>query len=247
MTYSGALFAPGDDLHSAQIRKIEAILDRARIRDGSTMLEIGTGWGELAIRAARRGARVTTLTLSREQRDFVARRIDAEALGDRIDLQLKDYRHAEGRYDAVISVEMVEAVGSEYWPEYFASLDRVLAPEGTIVLQAITMPHDRMLATRNVQTWIGKYVFPGGEIPSVRAIEHELARTGLHVVDRASLGRHYAQTLSEWRFRFLARRDEVAALGFDEDFQRLWEYYLAYSEAGFRSGFLDVWQFQVSR
>jgi cyclopropane-fatty-acyl-phospholipid synthase len=247
MTYSSAWFEPGDDLHVAQLRKIDGILDYAGVRPGSRVLEIGTGWGALAIRAAQRGATVTSLTISVEQRRLARERAAAAGVTDRVKVELRDYREARGTYDAVVSVEMIEAVGEEFWPTYFATLARVLAPGGRVALQAITMPHDRLLATRRSHNWIQKYVFPGGLLLSVPVIEEQAARAGLRIVRRRSLGPHYARTLAEWRSRFRAARGQVAALGFDEVFERLWEFYLAYSEAGFRARYLDVWQFSLGR
>ncbi|MCT2584217.1 SAM-dependent methyltransferase [Actinophytocola gossypii] len=246
MTYSSAWFRPGDDLHAAQLRKIDGILDYAGVRAGSRVLEIGTGWGALAIRAARRGAHVTTLTISTEQRDLALAQVAEAGVADRVDVRLCDYRDATGRYDAVVSVEMIEAVGEEFWPAYFATLDRLVEPAGRVALQAITLPHDRMLATLRSHNWIHEYVFPGGMLLSVPAIEQQVsAHTGLAITARRSLGEHYARTLRCWRDRFLAA--DVAAIGFDETFRRLWEFYLAYSEAGFASGYLDVWQLRMAR
>lgn len=247
MTYSSAVFrtlpAPWKELPGAQHRKIDMLLDLARVGPDTRLLEIGTGWGELALRAARRGAGVVTLTLSREQRELALRRISAAGLADRVEVRLCDYREAQGSYDAIVSVEMIEAVGAEYWPVYFATLDRLLAPGGRVALQAITMPHDRMLATKDTYTWIQKYIFPGGMLPSVQVVE-EMARshTGLRVTRCEGYGAHYAQTLRLWRERFAQRADRVAALGFDETFRRMWTFYLAYCEAGFASGYLDVHQ-----
>src|SRR4051794_12627287 len=167
MTYSAAWFEPGDDLTAAQLRKIDGILDLARVGPGSRVLEIGSGWGGLAIRAAReRGAHVTTLTLSTEQQALARKRAHAAGVADLVDVRLQDYRDVTGRFDAVVSVEMIEAVGERFWPTYFSPLDRLLVPGGGVGLQAITMPHDRMLATRRSYTWMHKYVFPGGIIPS---------------------------------------------------------------------------------
>jgi cyclopropane-fatty-acyl-phospholipid synthase len=247
MTYSAAWFEPGDDLHTAQLRKIDAVLDYAEVGPGSRVLEIGTGWGELAVRAARRGADVTTLTISTEQRDLALRRIQAAGVADRVDVQLRDYREASGSYDAVVSVEMIEAVGEEYWPAYFTTLNRLLAPGGRVGLQAITMPHDRLEATRQSHTWITKYIFPGGRLLSVPAVEQHVRAAGLAITARRRLGGHYARTLELWRERFTAAGDRVGELGFDETFRRLWEFYLAYCEAGFRSRYLDVWQFRLTR
>jgi cyclopropane-fatty-acyl-phospholipid synthase len=243
MTYSSGLFAPGDTLAAAQRRKIDTLLDRTGTGPGTTVLEIGTGWGELAIRAAVRGARVTTLTISPAQWRTARRRAEAAGVADRVDVQLRDYREAAGRYDTVVSVEMIEAVGERHWPAYFAALDRLLAPGGKAGLQAITMPHDRMLATRRGHTWIHKYIFPGGQIPSLQAITDALREhTSLRVMADYPMGQHYARTLAEWRGRFLAATGQVGQLGFGPTFQRMWNLYLAYSEGGFRAGYLDVHQ-----
>nr|WP_083474614.1 cyclopropane-fatty-acyl-phospholipid synthase family protein [Pseudonocardia sp. AL041005-10] len=250
MSYSAGWFADGsDDLVLAQERKIDGILDMAGVEAGMHVLEIGTGWGGLATRAAQRGARVTTLTISQEQKTLAEARLAEAGVADRVQVLLRDYREAQGSYDAVVSVEMIEAVGVEYWPTYFAALDRLLKPGGRVGLQSITMPHDRMMVARNDYTWIHKYVFPGGIIPSVEAIEDNLARHtgGLRVAERRSLGYDYARTLGHWRTRFLERWDEVEALGFDETFRRMWEFYLGYCEAGFRVGYLDVVQFSLQR
>ena len=247
MTYSSALFdelpASHDNLPAAQWRKIDRLLDAAHVGPGSRVLEIGTGWGELCLRAAQRGAQVRSITLSAEQQRLAQERVAAAGLSDRVDIELRDYRDVDGRYDAVVSVEMVEAVGYRFWPTYFQALDRLVVPGGRVAIQAITMPHDRMLATRNTYTWIQKYIFPGGLLPSTEAIIGITERhTRLRTVDMLSLRPHYAETLRLWRERFTDRRDAVAALGFDDVFRRMWEFYLAYSEAGFRSGYLDVYQ-----
>jgi cyclopropane-fatty-acyl-phospholipid synthase len=248
MTYSSALFAPGDTLARAQRRKIDALLDRTRVGSRTSVLEIGTGWGELAIRAAARGARVTTLTISPSQWAAARRRAEAAGVAGQVDVQLRDYRETTGHYDVILSVEMIEAVGERYWPAYFTSIDRLLAPGGRAGLQAITMPHDRMLATRGGHTWIHKYIFPGGQIPSLQAITGTLrAHTSLRVTGDYPMGQHYASTLAEWRRRFLAAADQAGQLGFDATFQRMWNLYLAYSEGGFRAGYLDVHQLILER
>jgi len=208
------------DLAGAQVRKIERLLDEAGVGAGTRVLEIGTGWGELAIRAARRGATVHTVTLSTEQQALARERIAAAGFADRVHVELCDYRAVEGEYDAVLSVEMIEAVGHEYWSTYFRTIDRVLAPGGRVGIQAITMPHDRMLATRDTHTWINKYIFPGGFLPSVEVID-QITRddTTLRLTGRLAMGRHYAETLRLWDEAFLAARDEVRALGFDHVFK----------------------------
>lgn len=247
LSYSCAWFDhPDEDLSVAQRRKIDAVLDDAGVTTGSEVLEIGTGWGELAIRAAGRGARVTSLTLSVQQRAVAQQRIAAAGLSDRATVLLQDYRSATGRYDAIVSVEMLEAVGFDYWPEFFAALDRLLRPDGRVGLQTITMPHDRMLATRNAYTWIHKYVFPGGILPSVEAIEHNLRRhTDLRMAGRRELGPHYATTLRRWRTSFRQNWPTLAQAGFDPTFKRMWEFYLAYSEAGFQAKYLGLHQFSL--
>ncbi|MFJ9424837.1 class I SAM-dependent methyltransferase [Streptomyces sp. NPDC101249] len=252
LSYSSAVFRgfPADWslLAAAQQRKIDRLLDLAQVGEGSEVLEIGTGWGELALRAAARGARVTSLTLSREQRELALERIAEAGLADRVSVELRDYRESTGRYDAVVSVEMIEAVGAEFWAEYFRTIDARLAPGGRAVLQAITMPHDRMVASRDTFTWISKYIFPGGLLPSVEAIDETVREhTTLRTARRDGYGGHYAETLRLWRERFTERAGEVDALGFDETFRRMWTFYLAYSEAGFRSGYLDVQQYLFTR
>ncbi|HYB85487.1 MAG TPA: cyclopropane-fatty-acyl-phospholipid synthase family protein [Streptosporangiaceae bacterium] len=248
MTYSSALFAPGDTLADAQRRKNEMLLDLTGVGPATTVLEIGTGWGELAIRAAARGAQVTTLTVSPAQAAMASERAAAAGLPDQVDVRTLDYRQVTGRYDAILSVEMIEAVGEKYWPAYFAAIDRLLAPGGRAGLQAITMPHDAMLATRHGHTWIHKYIFPGGQIPSLQAITDALrAHTSLHISSELSMGTHYARTLAEWRARFSAATGELARLGFGPAFQRMWNLYLAYSEAGFRAHYLDVHQLILER
>jgi cyclopropane-fatty-acyl-phospholipid synthase len=253
MTYSSALFdgvpaASGEPLAQAQRRKIDRLLDRAGAGPGCRLLEIGTGWGELAIRAARRGATVRTVTISREQQELATRRVAEAGLAGRVNVELRDYRDIEGRFDAICSCEMIEAVGARYWDTYFTVLDRLLAPGGRAALQAITMAHDRMLATRGTYTWIQKYIFPGGLLPSHTAIEDSLTRcTTLRVTAREDFGAHYAHTLRLWRERFTARAHDAETFGFDQVFRRMWTFYLAYSEAGFRSGYLDVSQLTLER
>lgn len=252
LSYSSALFRgfPAEPalLPAAQHRKIDRLLDLAAVGPGTELLEIGTGWGELAIRAAGRGARVVSLTLSREQRDLARHRIREAGHEDRVDVRLCDYRDIGGSYDAIVSVEMIEAVGAEFWPVYFRTLDQRLAPGGRIALQAITMPDDRMRAGRDTFTWIQKYIFPGGLLPSVEAIDEvTAAHTGLRVERCDDFGMHYAETLRLWRERFTEQSAQAEALGFDATFRRMWTLYLAYSEAGFRSGYLDVRQLLLTR
>ncbi len=244
MTYSSALYAaPDEPLEAAQARKIDRLLDDTHVRTGSRVLEIGTGWGELSMRAAKRGAQVTSLTLSVEQAALARRRIADQGLSNLIEVRVEDYRSAMGTYDAVVSVEMVEAVGERWWPTYFSTLESRLAPGGRIGLQSILMRHDGFVAARNSWTWIHKYIFPGGIIPSMEAIETTIrSHTRLKVLHRHHFGHSYAETLAEWRRKFVDEEQAVDRLGFDGTFRRMWEFYLAYSEAGFRSGYLDVAQ-----
>lgn len=269
MSYSSAMFptdsmtrgshtvlAPpiaGSDLAEAQGRKIESILDAAGVTAGTRVLEIGTGWGELAIRAARRGATVRSVTLSSEQQALARSRfadaVAAEGLrADAVQVDLLDYRAVEGRYDAVVSVEMIEAVGYEYLTSYFETIDQVLAPGGKVAIQAITMPHDRMLATRRTWTWIHKYIFPGGFLPSTELLDEVTSRgTTLRLQHRTTFGSHYAETLRQWDAAFMGAQQQVLDLGFDETFRRLWHFYLDYSRAGFASGYIDVQQLTFAR
>jgi cyclopropane-fatty-acyl-phospholipid synthase len=262
MTYSSAVFDTGADgapiapdplvamplLADAQRRKIDLLLDRAGVGPGCRVLEVGTGWGELALRAARRGASVVTITISAEQQALAVRRVAEAGLSGQVSVQLRDYRDIDGQFDAICSVEMLEAVGERYWDAYFAALDQHLAPGGRIGLQTITMGHDRMLATRRTYTWIHKYIFPGGLLPSVTAIESSLAAaTRLRITARDDFGAHYAETLKVWRDRFCAHQNEVDRLGFDEVFRRMWTFYLSYSEAGFRAGYIGVSQLTLAR
>jgi cyclopropane-fatty-acyl-phospholipid synthase len=249
MTYSSALFEGGNtDLKVAQDLKIQRILDAAGVTEGSSVLEIGTGWGELSLQAARRGANVTTVTLSNEQAILARQRVRDANLSDRVDVRVQDYRAVEGRFDAIVSVEMIEAVGERWWPTYFKTLDDRLEPGGKIGLQAILMPHDRLMASKRSWTWIHKYIFPGGLLLSEQVIDQVCAEhTSLRVVDRLHMADSYAETLRIWRERFNADPDRVDELGFDATFRKMWTFYLAYCEAGFRSGYLNVAQLTLAR
>ena len=237
-----------DELAGAQLAKIDRLLDLAGVGEGTRVLEIGTGWGELAVRAAGRGATVRTVTLSTEQQSLARERIAAAGFADAVAVDLLDYRAVDGQYDAIVSVEMIEAVGHEYWRTYFETIDRLLAPGGKVAIQAITMPHDRMLATKQTYTWVHKYIFPGGFLPSTEAIlDVTQNHTSLRVVDRLSMGQHYAQTLRLWDEQFAGHSAAITGLGFDSVFQRMWHFYLEYSRAGFLSGYIDVQQILLDR
>jgi cyclopropane-fatty-acyl-phospholipid synthase len=253
LTYSSAIFNgepsySAEPLLEAQHRKIDRLLDAAGVGDGTRLLEIGTGWGELAIRAARRGASVTSLTISIEQAELARARIAEAGLTAKVSVLLQDYRETQGEFDAVVSVEMIEAVGANHWDEYFRTIDHRLAPGGRVAIQAILQDDYTVLATRDTYTWIRKYIFPGGQLASVPAIERTIkAHTSLRISDNYSFGRHYAETLRRWRETFEDHSEDVAKLGFDETFRRMWSLYLAYSEAGFRTGYLDVSQLTMTK
>ncbi len=250
MTYSSALFDRDrplgeQDLTGAQLRKIDGALDLAGVSQGTTLLEIGTGWGALALAAAGRGAQVTTVTLSVEQADLARERIAAAGMSDRVEVIVQDYRDITGTFDAIVSVEMIEAVGERYWPEFFATLRRLVRPGGSVALQSILMSHERYLATRDSYGWIQKHIFPGGLIPSTTAIEQHAGAAGLEVTAAHRFGTDYAETLHRWRSAFLAAWPTIQSNRFGEDFRRTWEFYLAYCEAGFRTGYIDVAQLQL--
>ena len=234
--YSSAIFpSPEATLEQASTHKLDVMLDKLDVRPHHHLLEIGTGWGGLAIHAARtRGCRVTTTTISREQYEHTARRLAEEGLEDQVTLLNKDYRELGGRYDRLISVEMVEAVGADYLPRYLKTLDQLLAPQGLALLQAITVRDQRYEAARREMDFIKRYIFPGGFLPSPTVLLQNLTKhTSMNLVDLDDIGPHYARTLREWRQRFEASLDQVGKLGYDERFVRMWRYYLCYCEAGF--------------
>jgi len=241
MTYSSALFDdPESSLEAAQANKIERMLDLAKVGEGDQILEIGSGWGALAVAAARRGCRVRTITLSVQQYEYVLDRVEREGLGDRIEVALQDYREVEGRYDAVLSCEMIEAVGAEFLPGYFRTIRRSLKPGGRAVLQAITIPDERYATYSKGCDWIQKHIFPGGHLPSPGAIADHAHAAGLRVGESRSFGLHYARTLALWQKAFNGAEDRVEALGFDERFRRKWNFYFSYCIAGFDTGLIDV-------
>jgi cyclopropane-fatty-acyl-phospholipid synthase len=240
MTYSSGLFE-GDaarSLEQAQRAKLERALGRLDLAPGARVLEIGCGWGSFAELAAERGHHTTGLTLSRAQLDYARRR-----LGERAAIELRDYRDERGRYDAVVSIEMIEAVGERWWPAYFARIAESLPAGGRALVQAIVIDDALFERYRAGSDFIQKYIFPGGMLPSPARFESEAAAAGLRVAEAHRFGTDYARTLALWRGRFLARWEEARALGYDERFRRLWEFYLAYCEAGFTSGSTDVIQY----
>jgi cyclopropane-fatty-acyl-phospholipid synthase len=242
LTYSSAVFdAPEQSLADAQRAKYRRIAAGAGLLDGSAggrhVLEIGSGWGGFALYAAGElGCRVTTITISKEQHDLARERVAAARLEHLVDVQLRDYREITGTYDAIVSIEMLEAVGAEYFETFFEACDRALRPGGRLSLQSITFPDVAYERQRRGANWIQTYIFPGGLCPSLAVIERSSRNTRLLIRSVADIGLDYARTLREWRTRFMAHLDEVRGQGFDERFIRMWEYYLALSEAGFATG-----------
>lgn len=247
MSYSSALYRrPDMSLEAAQAAKQDRVLDLLELPGrNSRILEIGCGWGGLARRLAERGAQVTGLTLSPAQRDYAQNTLADQNV--RADIRIQDYRETTGRFDRIVSIEMLEAVGEAYWPLYFARLRALLKPGGIAVLQSITIAEDRFAGYRRRPDFIQRYVFPGGMLPTPTIIADQVARAGMTVGATESFGPSYARTLAEWRGRFHAAWPAIAAQGFSERFRRLWDYYLAYCEAGFRTGAISVglWQIRV--
>lgn len=241
MTYSAACaFAPGDTLESAQTAKRKRITELLALTGAESVLEIGCGWGALAIDVAREAGSVTGLTLSAEQLAFANTAVAREGLSERVHLHLRDYRDEAAKFDRVVSIEMLEAVGEEYWPAYFAKLRSSLKPGGRAVVQAITIREDRYASYKRSPDFIQRYIFPGGMLPTPTIMAQQATLANLAITHKECFALGYADTLAEWRRRFLAKWDAIAPLGFGTDFKRLWEYYLAYCEAGFRTGTIDV-------
>jgi len=245
MTYSSAVFAaPSDSLEVAQRNKIRLLLDRLDLKPGSRLLEIGSGWGGLAVAAARDyGAMVSGITLSEEQLAYAARRAADDGLADRIAFALRDYRDVAEQYDAVASVEMVEAVGQRYWPDYMAAIARALRPGGRAAIQFIAIDDAIFEGYAANADFIQTYIFPGGMLISESRFRGAAEAAGLRWEDRRGYGLHYAETLKRWRQSFdAAARERRLPAGFDDAFVRLWRYYLMYCEGGFRGGGIDVAQ-----
>ena len=249
MTYSSAVYEkPGEPLDLAQKHKYAALARSMGLQAGQSVLEIGCGWGGFAeFAAAEVGAKVTGITISREQYDFARKRLFDQGLAEKTDIQLIDYRDVEGRFDRVASIEMFEAVGEEYWPTYFAKIRDVLTPGGRAGLQIITIKDELFDTYRRHADFIQKYIFPGGMLPSETALRDQVKRAGLIWDAAPAYGQHYADTLAEWGHRFEAAWDEIRRLGFDERFRKMWRYYLSYCEAGFRTERTNVVQLSLSR
>ena len=250
LAYSSGIFlTPTSTLRDASLEKMDRICRKLDLRPGDHLLEIGTGWGGLAIHAARQfGCRVTTTTISQQQFDVARERIDEAGLSDRVTLLLLDYRDLTGQFDKLVSIEMIEAVGHRYYDTYFRKCSELLKPHGTFVLQGIVMPDRRYEKYLRSVDFIQRYVFPGGCLPSMSALLESMSRaTDLRFVHAEDFGTHYAQTLREWRQRFHERMDDVRHLGFPDRFIRMWNYYLSYCEASFDERFTGVVQIQFDK
>jgi cyclopropane-fatty-acyl-phospholipid synthase len=249
MTYSSAVFrSPEQSLADAQREKYRVIADDAGLEPGMRVLEIGSGWGGFAMyAAAERGCEVLSITLSSAQLELARERVASAGLADRVRVELRDYREVEGRFDAVVSIEMLEAVGAEYFGAYFAAVDRALVPGGKAAVQVISLPDPDYERQRRGSNWIQKHIFPGGLLPSLGAIERACDGTALLISGVRDIAPSYARTLREWRTRFMSSLPAVRELGFDERFIRMWEFYLAQSEAGFSTGTLQDLQITLAK
>ena len=249
MTYSSARFPSTDaDLASAQLNKYKSLADSIGLQEGERVLEIGSGWGGFAEFAAKNmGANVTGLTLSPAQLDYARKRIFEAGLAEKVEFRLQDYRDVNGAFDKIVSIEMFEAVGQQYWQTYFDKVRDVLKPGGVAGLQVITIA-DRFYEPYLKSTdFIQRYIFPGGMLPSPSILQDHMKQAGLSLQSVNEFGQDYARTLAQWRHDFLAAWDEIREMGFDEKFKKLWRYYLAYCEAGFKAGTTNVCQVTVGR
>ncbi|MBA5638257.1 class I SAM-dependent methyltransferase [Duganella sp. LX20W] len=248
-TYSSALF-DGDysmALQDAQRCKYQRIIDTLRLQPGQRVLEIGCGWGGFAEQAAQQGIHVHGVTISPSQLEVAQRRVRQQGLGDRVQLELCDYRDLRGEYDAVVSIEMFEAVGEQYWQEYFRTVAARLKPGAQALIQSITIGEQYFPRYRSSADFIQQYIFPGGMLPSVERFERQAGRCGLRPVERQAFGRDYAETLRRWHARCRQHQPHITALGFDERFMRIWHMYFAYCEAAFDEGRTDVVQFLLQK
>ena len=249
MTYSSAFFArPGQSLPEGQIEKYRRIAGLLDLKPDHHVLEVGFGWGGFAEFAVKEyGCRITGLTLSKEQLKFAGERLQKEGLAEKVDLRLQDYRDVGGTFDRIASIEMFEAVGEAHWPHYFDMLRERLARGGAAALQIITIAEERFDHYRSNPDFIQRYIFPGGMLPSIERLKGQVEQAKLVFGEAVMFGDSYAQTLREWRDRFLAAWSTIEPLGFDDRFRRMWEMYLAYCEGGFRTGTVDVGQFKLIR
>jgi cyclopropane-fatty-acyl-phospholipid synthase len=245
MMYSSAIFPAQDStLDEASLNKLAHICSTLDIGADDHVVEIGCGWGGFASFAAREtGCRVTAITISQEQYQYAVKRVTSEGLQDRVEIKMCDYRDLEGQYDKLVSIEMIEAVGHQYFDTYFSKCSELLKPDGKMLIQAITVADQRYEQAKNSIDFIKRYIFPGGCLPSITKIGQVLTRhTDLQLVRLEDITQHYARTLAAWRHRFYAATDEITGLGFDRDFMRLWEYYLCYCEGGFRERIISTVQ-----
>ena len=249
MTYSSAIFRTGQEsLEKAQTEKYKSMVDQMGAQPGDHVLEIGCGWGGFAEYAAKeRGLRVTCLTISQRQYEYAVDRIAKAGLSDRVTIKLQDYRDERGSYDGIASIEMFEAVGEKYWPTYFDTLRGCLKPGKNATLQIITIADHRWELYRNTVDFIQKYIFPGGMLPAPKVLRAEVEKAGLRVKGSIEFGKSYSQTLRRWHETFNARWDEVAKLGFDDRFRRMWNFYLTSCAGAFEGGNCDVTQITVTR
>jgi len=250
MMYSSALYAsPHDTLEQASTRKLERICAKLRLQPQDHLVEIGTGWGGFAVHAARvHGCRVTTTTISREQHAWASQRVAEAGLQDRVTVLLSDYRDLQGSYDKLVSIEMIEAIGPQYLDIYFATLGRLLKPEGLGLVQAITIEDHRYEQAVRTVDFIKRFIFPGSFIPSITAMLAAKTRSSdLALVHLEDFGGSYAHTLRAWRGRFLGNREAARAQGYDERFLRMWEFYLAYCEGGFLERSIGVAHLLLAR
>lgn len=249
MTYSSAIFTSGQEsLEAAQEAKYASMVDQMAVKPGDHVLEIGCGWGGFAEYAAReRGLRVTGLTISQEQLNYAWERIEKAGLSDLVEFRLQDYRDEQGQYDGIASIEMFEAVGEKYWPIYFQTLKRCLKPGAQATLQIITLQEKRFETYRKGVDFIQKYIFPGGMLPSKTALREQVRQQGLAEKSVLEFGDSYSQTLRRWHEVFNNRWSDVAALGFDDRFRRMWNFYLTSCAGSFRGGNCDVVQLTVAR
>ncbi|MEH6549206.1 MAG: cyclopropane-fatty-acyl-phospholipid synthase family protein [Pseudomonadales bacterium] len=250
MMYSAAIFPSADsDINTAAKFKLQHICQRLQLKSDDHLLEIGTGWGGLAIHAAKHfGCRVTTTTISEAQYDYACERVAEEGLQDRITLLKQDYRELAGSYDKLVSVEMIEAVGYEYYRSYFTQCSALLKQDGLMLLQGITIADQRYEESKESVDFIKRYVFPGGCLPSVSSISSHVALdTNMQIIGQQDITLHYARTLNAWRERFFDRIDEVRAMGFDDSFIRLWEFYLCYCEGGFLERVIGTSQWLIAK
>lgn len=252
MTYSSALFSdPDQTLESAQIAKYARLFERLNVTAGDHVLEIGCGWGGFAEYAAQRGVRVTGVSLSKQQLSYANQRLERLGLSHMVDLRYQDYRDIrveQGRaFDAIVSIEMIEAVGEAYWPSYFQQLHDLVKPQGQIALQAITIDESRFDSYRVSTDFIQQYIFPGGMLASPTRLRQEVEQVGLQWRDALAFGHDYAETLLRWRQAFEQKLDQIKAQGFDEAFIRIWRFYYVYCEAGFLSERTSVYQLHLQK